>query len=194
MKGNAAYEIAVTDTTGRASRHRRIIRDVVEAGLRAHRVTRATVAVAIVDDMVMARLHRRYLGRRGPTDVLTFDLAGRNGGTERKGRAARRPFKIIEGEIVLSLDTGRHQAARRRHSTAAELALYALHGVLHLLGYDDRRRADAARMHALEDKLLTSIGFGAVFACLHVGRDRNWRTWAVNDPSTIADGRRRTPF
>jgi probable rRNA maturation factor len=46
----------------------------------------------------------------------------------------------------------------------AELALYAVHGTLHLLGYDDRRKADAKRMHDMEDEILSSIGWGPIFA------------------------------
>ena len=46
------------------------------------------------------------------------------------------------------------------------LALYAVHGTLHLLGYDDTRQADAARMHDVEDEILTAMGLGAVYrAC-----------------------------
>lgn len=98
----------------------------------------------------MAQLNEKHLGHHGPTDVLTFDLG--DGGTE------------IEGEIVISLDTARREAKRRGHSTSAEVALYAVHGALHLLGYDDHDPRRAARMHRMEDEILQSVGLRAVYA------------------------------
>ncbi len=127
------------------------IRRAIGATLRLHGVKRACLSVALVDDATMADLHRTFLGRRGPTDVLSFDLNGSEG--------AHR----VDGEIVLSVDTAAREAKRRGHAVDAELALYAVHGLLHLLGHDDRTARGAARMHRLEDEILGSLGIGAVF-------------------------------
>lgn len=97
----------------------------------------------------MALLNERHLGHHGSTDVLTFDLG--DGGAD------------IEGEIVISLDMARREAKRRGHSAQAEVALYAVHGVLHLLGYDDHDPRHAARMHRMEDEILQACGMGKVF-------------------------------
>jgi probable rRNA maturation factor len=70
----------------------------------------------------------------------------------------------VEGELAISTDTAHRQAGHRGHSIEAELALYAIHGVLHLLGYEDKTKAKAARMHEVEDILLESIGVGPVYA------------------------------
>ena len=58
------------------------------------------------------------------------------------------------------------QAAAQRLNlkVADELLLYALHGILHLCGYDDRTPADYRRMHRLEDRILTQLGIGPIFA------------------------------
>lgn len=102
----------------------------------------------------MATLHRRYLNRAGPTDVLTFDL-----GTDREsGR--------LDGEIVVCADLARREARARggsREAVRNELALYVVHGILHLAGYDDGTPRRAARMHAREDELLADAGLGRVF-------------------------------
>ena len=51
----------------------------------------------------------------------------------------------------------------RGHTVSDEVALYAIHGILHLLGYDDHDDADARRMHDRENEILTRIGIGAVY-------------------------------
>lgn len=129
-------------------------RGIIEA-LRRFDVVHADLSVAVVTDVEIGRLHEKYLKVGAPTDVLTFDLSDPAAPTD-DGRR-------VEGEIVLSADTAMRQAARRGHSAAAELALYAVHGALHLLGMDDVAEDDAGKMHALEDAILTAAGVGRVY-------------------------------
>lgn len=127
------------------------LRQAVQATLRRHGVQQAEVSVVVVDDGEMAQINEQYLGHHGPTDVITFDLRG-DGAQD-----------WPEGEVVVSVETARREAAARGHDTAAELMLYAVHGTLHLLGSDDRTRAAARRMHAMEDEILQDLGVGAVY-------------------------------
>lgn len=120
-------------------------------------VRRGALSVAIVDDTQMARLHRRYLNLPGTTDALSFDLRDEQAGAE------------VQGELVLCFDEAVRQARRRGHEARLELLLYAVHGLLHLLGYDDRDPRAAAAMHRREDELLTVVGVGPVF---HLGKSR----------------------
>lgn len=115
------------------------------AGVHGGRLT-----VAVVDDPRMVALHERHLGSAATTDVLTFDL--RDG-----------PDGPVDADIVVCLDEARRQASGRGHGVHAELLLYAVHGLLHLLGADDRDAAAAAAMHEREDDLLGAIGVGPVF-------------------------------
>lgn len=124
--------------------------------LRRHQVPSAEIVVALVSDAAIADLHKQYLGCDGPTDVLTFDL----GDSEGRTGSGRRP---VVGEIVISVDTAAGEARRRGHSLTAELALYLVHGTLHLLGYDDAASSDARTMHAMEDDILADAGFGRVY-------------------------------
>lgn len=117
-----------------------------EAGVRNGRL-----GLRIVDDREMASLHERYSKLPGTTDVLTFDLRDD-------------PADPIEGDIVICLDEARRQARARGHDTRDEALLYAVHGLLHLLGEDDHEEADYQRMHRREDELLQRIGLGPVFA------------------------------
>jgi probable rRNA maturation factor len=100
------------------------------------------VVVALVDDATMARLHEQFLGRSGPTDVLSFP----------------------HGEIVVSADTARREAESRSIPPLSELVLYVVHGALHLKGYDDKRPKDKVKMRAAERRFLNQLGHGDVFA------------------------------
>ncbi len=99
------------------------------------------VVVALVDDRTIARLHERFLGEAGPTDVLSFP----------------------HGEIVASGDTAWREARARGIDPRHELLLYVVHGALHLAGYRDKGRADAGRMRAAERRVLHALGVGDVF-------------------------------
>lgn len=154
------------------------LRLILKSALSHHRVPAARLHVAIVDEDEIARLHQTFLGRSGPTDVLAFDLLNGAEGNGKERAATHRPIRNgppgsgmrddgasgpIEGDIVVSVDAARQEAKRRGHSVADELALYALHGLLHLLDYDDHREDAAAHMHEVEDRILASVGIGAVY-------------------------------
>ena len=131
------------------------------ATLRAERVENAKVSIAVVDAAGMSRLHQQYLGKKGATDVLSFDL--------RRDDAAA----CIDGEIVVCADVARQRAAKRSSKLGeakAELALYVVHGLLHLIGYDDRTPREFKRLHAREDEILITLGVGPVFSAGHTGR------------------------
>lgn len=90
------------------------------------------VSVAIVSDRTIARLHLEFMGIPGPTDVLTFD----------------------HGEIVMSAETAALYATEYGHRLEEELALYTIHGLLHLNGFDDATPRDAARMQKVQSRVL----------------------------------------
>jgi probable rRNA maturation factor len=92
------------------------------------------IEISIVSDRVMSELHRKFLGCRGPTDVITFQ----------------------HGEIVISAGTARQNAARFGQRVDAEIALYIIHGLLHLNGFEDATRHGAAQMHELQIRVMNS--------------------------------------
>jgi probable rRNA maturation factor len=116
-------------------------------------VTHGRLTLAIVDDAQMTDLHERYRNEAGTTDVLTFDL--REDSTQ--------PNEPIEGDIVICLDEAARQANQRGHDARLEALLYAVHGLMHLLGEDDHDEAGYQKMHRREDELLTLAGLGPVF-------------------------------
>jgi probable rRNA maturation factor len=110
------------------------------------------LSVALVGNRRMAELHEQFMGLRGPTDVLTFPLE-----LDKRGRA-------LSGEIAICVPEARRRAKEHRQSVADEVLLYAVHGLLHLCGFDDRTARDFRRMHRREDLILSRLGVGPVFA------------------------------
>jgi probable rRNA maturation factor len=147
---------------------RKLLRRVATQTTHAEGFTSGYLSVAVVGTRAMTTLHRRYRGTEELTDVLAFDL----GCDLRLG--------LLDAEIVLCADLARRVAAARWHDLAprrviskrgtgtlfaarAELALYLVHGILHLAGYEDDTPTAARRIHAREDELLTQLGLGPVF-------------------------------
>jgi len=117
--------------------------DLVRYALEAEEASGA-IEVAFVDDAMIAELHERFLGVAGPTDVITFphdDLPGEDG------------YPSL-GEIVVSTDTALRQAPEFGCDPVAEAYLYVVHGVLHLLGWDDGEEGAAARMASRQREIL----------------------------------------
>lgn len=157
MEDDPPYEISIVRAGVEQDVSDRKLVDVIEATLRRHHVSKASISVALVDDRRIAELNVAHLAHDGPTDVLTFDLR------DEKNRSGGSRNNRIEGEIVVSVDTAAREAESRGHDITTELALYAVHGTLHLLGFDDQASEDAARMHGLEDDILSSLGTGPVY-------------------------------
>lgn len=113
--------------------------------LAALRFADAELSVALVSDRRMRVLNRDWRGKDRPTDVLAF--------AQREGPGGA-PAGLL-GDVVISVDTARRQAAERGHSIGREVDRLLVHGLLHLLGYDHERSApEARRMQRKERALL----------------------------------------
>jgi probable rRNA maturation factor len=109
------------------------------------------LSLALVGDATMADLHLRFMNIPGPTDVLTFPLD-----EDDRGR-------ITGGEVIVCVPEATRQSKLHKIPLRSELLLYALHGMLHLCGFDDRTDAGHRKMHRTEDQILTRLGIGATF-------------------------------
>ena len=120
---------------------------------------RGEVAIAIVSDARIRALNTRYRRKNTATDVLSFpDDAPRPPSVAPR---ASRPAPRFLGDIVIGSGVARRQAREAGHSYAAELKVLALHGLLHLLGYDHHDPADEGRMARLERRLRAKGGLRA---------------------------------
>jgi len=99
-----------------------------------------------LDDKSMKKFNKRYRLEDRPTDVLSF-------------RIDRREFgcKVPLGEIIISLDTARKNSKIFGTDFADEVALYIIHGILHLFGYDDESPDDARRMARRQSQILDKL-------------------------------------
>ncbi|MEK6676781.1 MAG: rRNA maturation RNase YbeY [Planctomycetota bacterium] len=156
MEKQSSLDVTVQSLAGRVSIPHEGLRSAASLALSRHRILRANLHIVLVKDQAMRQLHGRYLGKRSTTDVLTFDATEPNHRPQTKRRT-------VEGDIVVNVDAARREAKKRDHRLQAEMALYVVHGTLHLLGFDDHHPASSDRMHAMEDDILTELGWGAVY-------------------------------
>ena len=123
---------------------------------------RGEVAVALVADAQVRALNRRYRRKDAPTDVLAFPVS--SGSIPHSGSRVpdpRSPLSSLPlGDIVIAKGVARRQAHEAGHTYAAELRVLALHGLLHLLGYD-HHNGDGARMAHAEARLRRQGGLTA---------------------------------
>jgi probable rRNA maturation factor len=131
--------VSVVDAAGRSVRA-----PALASWLRrvAPRRAQGSVTIALVSDARVRELNRAYRGIDQPTDVLSFSADGPPEGG---------PHVQHLGDGVIARGVATRQARRARHSTATELRILALHGLLHLLGYDHER--DDGRMARVEGRL-----------------------------------------
>ena len=108
----------------------------------------AGVTVAFVSDRAMRELNRKWRGKGGTTDVLSFPA-----GQDEFERAAE---GATLGDVVVSVEQAARQAAEQGHSFENEVEQLILHGVLHLCGYDHER--DGGEMNRLELRLRRRLG------------------------------------
>ncbi|MCK4752495.1 MAG: rRNA maturation RNase YbeY [Planctomycetes bacterium] len=111
-------------------------------------LSKATVSIAIVDNIEIRKINRKFLNSNHITDCISFDLSD----------DVTKSFElVVNGEKAVK------QAKLRGHPSQAELALYITHGLLHNLGFNDSDENLAKKMHNTEDEILKQQGFGVVY-------------------------------
>ena len=121
------------------------------------------VSLLFVDEEAMAALNQQFLGKSGPTDVLSFPIEDEPGPTGRSpdlggsgpGVSPEEGTLTLLGDVVICPAVAAANAVEHEVSLEDEVALLVVHGLLHLLGLDHEEEAEAERMEALEQELLT---------------------------------------
>jgi probable rRNA maturation factor len=139
-----SIEIEVSDTQAHMKVNRTDVMQLVREVLLAENRASASISIALVDNGTIHRLNRLHLGHDWPTDVITFPLSGPD-------------EPALSGELVVSTEMAVATAHEVGCEPARELALYLVHGLLHLCGYDDSSEADSAAMKRRQAQLLESI-------------------------------------
>jgi len=115
-------------------------RAIVPTVLNGEGISHAEISLAFVDDPTIHRINKQFLNHDEPTDVITFPL--------RK--------KPLEAELVIGVEVAIREAAERKLDVHDEVALYVVHGLLHLCGYDDHSERDRKEMRERERHYLAA--------------------------------------
>jgi probable rRNA maturation factor len=116
----------------------------------------ATINIAIVENQRIRQLNRQFLQHDHATDVLSFRLSADN--------------EPLEGEIIVNAEMAIQESSAYRWTSHQELLLYAIHGALHLVGFDDATAAQRAVMRRQEHAVLCALGI-----------DREAAVWGQHD-------------
>jgi probable rRNA maturation factor len=141
-------EVEISDTQAYLAVDRPGLEELVRKVLAAENRPRASISIALVDNAAIQAINRAHLGHDWPTDVVSFPLA-----------AADHP--VLCGELVISTEMACAVAREIGVEPRDELALYVVHGLLHLCGFDDHDDAGIARMRRREAELLGSAGISS---------------------------------
>lgn len=125
--------------------HPEQIEAAVRYALEAHDVPAAELSIALVSDDTIAELNQQFLGHAGPTDVISFALH----------QEGERPL----GDVYIGVEQARRQAAELGVSGDEELLRLALHGLLHVLGYDhpEGEEREDTKMYRRQEELLSAF-------------------------------------
>lgn len=121
---------------------RKLLREVNEPG--------SALSITLVDDGGIRTLNREHRGKDKPTDVLSFPLY-------EAGEASPHDGERLLGDVVISVDTARRQAADYDAPLQNELYRLLIHGILHVLGHDHEEPAEREAMEAEERRLAAAI-------------------------------------
>ena len=117
--------------------------ECAEGVLKAMGENDAELSIVLVNDMHIKNLNWKYRRNDSATDVLAFPM-----------RDARRLSGVILGDAVISVETAKREAKKRKKDLQDELNLYIVHGILHLLGYDDEKIRARKKMKEKEREII----------------------------------------
>lgn len=136
--------VEISDTQGHLRVDRSKLVDLARRTLRHEGRSRASLSIAIVDDAAIHAINRRHLDHDWPTDVITFPLSEPDD-------------PELAAELVISAEMARKTAEKHGVDPWNELALYLVHGLLHLCGQDDQTEAERAVMRRREAVVLAAL-------------------------------------
>jgi probable rRNA maturation factor len=126
------------------------VRQITETLFGELEIQSAELGIHLVGAHKMAQVNWQFLRHEGSTDVITFDYselrAAGDGGVRR-----------VQGELFISVDDAVQQAAEFKTTWRSEVVRYVVHGVLHLLGYDDLQPEPRRQMKRAENRLVRQL-------------------------------------
>ncbi|MTH52467.1 rRNA maturation RNase YbeY [Bacillus mangrovi] len=154
---NSRLSIDLTDETGTLSREdMQLVEEVLQFAAEAEEsLPGSEVSVTFTDNARIQEINREYRDKDQPTDVISFAME-EMGEDEIEIIGADMP--AVLGDIIISVERTAEQAADYGHSFQRELGFLAVHGFLHLLGYDHMTAVDEEEMFTKQKGILNSYG------------------------------------
>jgi probable rRNA maturation factor len=140
-----SIEVEINDTQTHVAVETGFLEGLVRRTLLAEGVENASISIALVDDSTIRVINRRHLAHDWPTDVISFGLSEPDD-------------RIMAGELIVSAEMAAATAKDVGVDPLSELALYVVHGLLHLCGLDDQSTEDADVMRRREGEILAAEG------------------------------------
>ncbi len=131
------------------------VEKVLKHAAETENISEAEVSVTFVTNDIIQAINNEYRGKNTPTDVISFAMEELGEG-EQEIIGADEPRML--GDIIISLDRTREQAVDYGHSFERELGFLAVHGFLHLLGYDHMNEEEEKEMFSKQENILASLG------------------------------------
>jgi probable rRNA maturation factor len=125
---------------------------------------RVELTITLTDDAQQLQLNRRYRGEDVSTNVLAFRAW-------EPGVHTTPDAPLLLGDVVLALETVAREANEQAKPFGDHVRHLIVHGVLHLLGYDHRREADAIKMERLETSILAKLGVPDPYRDIHLSNE-----------------------
>ena len=121
-----------------------VVKEIAESILKDKSIKNAHLSFVFCSDDLLSKLKKRYFGVNQLTDVITFDLSEN---TE----------NLLEAEIYINLKRARINAKKYNQTFNDEVARLIIHGLLHLLGFNDQTFGDKVKMKKSEDQYLKMV-------------------------------------
>ncbi|RNF41019.1 rRNA maturation RNase YbeY [Planococcus salinus] len=143
------------ETASLTDKELQLVEKVLQHAALEEQVGAAEVSVTFVTNNEIREINKEYRGKDQPTDVISFAM-------EELGEGEMEIVGSLEprmlGDIIISLERTKEQANDYGHSFERELAFLAVHGFLHLLGYDHMNEQDEKKMFSRQEEILASLG------------------------------------
>jgi rRNA maturation RNase YbeY len=102
-------------------------------------------SISFISSKELLQINRKYLKHDYMTDIITFNYSGHS--------------NVLDGEILISTEDASNNAKKYKVSYSNELSRLVIHGILHLSGFDDKKKKDKNIMKLMENKLLNKFKF-----------------------------------
>lgn len=142
--------IDIINTTKETIEEQNLLVELMDYALNYLKINDVTFNIILVDNKKIHELNREYRNIDRETDVITFAL-------EDSKEEFITPFRIL-GDIYISIDKAKEQAKEYNHSFKREICFLAVHGLLHLLGYDHMNEEDEKVMFSYQELILNEFG------------------------------------